>query len=100
MDFARMGVRGYFAYERACVKHDPQPGRISREDAKSQSKNRRQPIGSVLVLTLRVFATWRLCVKVFFCTRDLTQRRKAAKKNRKVRHYLRFQKLALYLLFC
>jgi len=87
MDFARMGVRGYFAYERACVKHDPQPGRISREDAKSQSKNRRQPIGSVLVLTLRVFATWRLCVKVVLLHQRSHAKAQSRKENRKVRHY-------------
>jgi hypothetical protein len=49
--------------------------------------------GSVLCLTLRVFATWRLCVKLFSCTGDLTQRRKAAKKNREVRHYLQTRHL-------
>jgi hypothetical protein len=40
MDFARMGVDSYFESSHAWVKHDPQPGRISREDAKSQSKTK------------------------------------------------------------
>jgi len=40
-----------------------------------------------LILTLRIFAPWRLCVRLPLDGGRFTQRRKAAKKNRKVRHY-------------
>ena len=36
-----------------------------------------------LVLTLRIFAPWRLCVSLSLDVDLFTQRRKAAKKNRK-----------------
>jgi len=43
----------------------------------------------VFCLTLRIFAAWRLCVRLPLDTKQLTQRRKAAKNNRKVRCRLR-----------
>src|SRR5438477_7218722 len=53
-----------------------------------RSRARRRAVAaSVLSMALRVLAPSRLCVRLFLSTALFTQRRRAAKKNRKVGHY-------------
>ena len=55
-------------------------------------EKRANEVSRYSILTLRIFAPWRLCVRLPLHARWLTQSRKAAKKNRKVRHCF-FQKV-------